>query len=49
MPCSAAAALATVYRGFDVNPHHSLAADASYVARFRQEARLIASLRHPLD
>jgi serine/threonine-protein kinase len=48
--------MATVYRGFDVNLHRSvavkvlsttLAADSSYVDRFRQEARLIASLRHP--
>src|SRR3712207_4146875 len=48
--------MATVYRGFDVNLHRAvavkvlsdtLAADQSYVDRFRQEARLIASLRHP--
>ena len=46
--------MATVYRGFDVNPHRSvavkvlsptLAADSAYVARFCQEAWLIASLR----
>src|SRR5215210_2858950 len=48
--------MATVYQGFDQNLHRSvavkvlsaaLAADSSYVDRFRQEARLIASLRHP--
>ena len=46
--------LAAVYRGFDVNPHRSvavkvlsttLAADSAYVARFRREAWLIANLR----
>ena len=48
--------MATVYRGFDVNLHRpvaikvlsaALAADPDYVNRFRQEARLIANLRHP--
>ncbi len=48
--------MATVYQGFDQNLHRSvavkvlsaaLAADSSYVDRFRQEARLIANLRHP--
>jgi eukaryotic-like serine/threonine-protein kinase len=48
--------MATVYQGFDRNLHRSvavkvlasaLAADPAYVDRFRQEARLIASLRHP--
>ncbi len=47
--------MATIYRGSDVNLHRSVAvkvlsttldADSSYVAHFRQEARLIASLRH---
>jgi hypothetical protein len=48
--------MATVYCGFDVNLHRAvavkvlsttLAADSSYVDLFRQEARLVASLRHP--
>src|SRR5215210_1213030 len=48
--------MATVYQGFDQNLHRavavkvlstSLATDSSFVDRFRQEARLIASLRHP--
>jgi serine/threonine protein kinase len=48
--------MATVYQGFDQNLHRAvaikvlsatLAADPSYVDRFRQEPRLIASLRHP--
>ncbi|HEU4322219.1 MAG TPA: serine/threonine-protein kinase [Roseiflexaceae bacterium] len=48
--------MATVYQGFDQQLHRSvavkvlaatLAADPTYVNRFRQEARLIANLRHP--
>src|SRR5215216_26550 len=48
--------MATVYQGFDQNLHRAvaikvlsaaLATDPAYVDRFRQEARLIASLRHP--
>lgn len=48
--------MATVYQGFDRQLHRpvaikllapALAADPAYVDRFRQEARLIASLRHP--
>jgi len=48
--------MATVYQGFDKNLHRSvavkvlsaaLAADPSFVDRFRQEARLIANLRYP--
>src|SRR5215211_7942373 len=48
--------MATVYQGFDQNLHRAeavkvlsaaLAGDPAYVGRFRQEARLIASLRHP--
>jgi serine/threonine-protein kinase len=47
--------MATVYQGFDPQLQRpvaikllapALAADPTYVARFRQEARLIASLRH---
>ncbi|GAB4108740.1 MAG: hypothetical protein OHK0022_60700 [Roseiflexaceae bacterium] len=48
--------MATVYQGFDQQLHRlvavkvlapTLAADPAYVNRFRQEARLIANLRHP--
>jgi hypothetical protein len=50
--------MATVSRGFDVNPHRSmavkvrsptLAADSAFVARVRQEVPLLASRRHLLD
>ncbi|HJZ50267.1 MAG TPA: protein kinase [Roseiflexaceae bacterium] len=48
--------MANVYRGFDTNLHRAIAikvlsptaaAEPGFVDRFRQEARLIANLRHP--
>ncbi len=48
--------MANVYRGFDTNLHRAVAikvlspaaaAEPGFVDRFRQEARLIANLRHP--